>query len=297
MVEAIEADSIGWLAGHSVMSAERLTRFRAGAPGALGSYTYPRGTRAGTQLASDFITWLFAFDDLYCDGNRLGSDPVGFSAVIGDLIQVLEAPRSVSSGEFPIMRALRDLHERVAAMGSAVQRQRWVADTERYLLAKLWEAGRRQARSLPPLNSYTHMRRLGGANVACLMLTDVSLGREVPAEIMCARPMTELLQAAADLADLDNDLLSYARESGPEEEFPINGVTAAVLHGAPDLAAATRAVVEFRNARMRTLLELSEYFAEPAESAAADFSRGVCDWVSGHIGWIVKSGRYSRLPA
>jgi hypothetical protein len=67
------------------------------------------------------------------------------------------------------------------------------------------------------------MRRLGGANVACLMLTDVSLGCEVPAAVMCSPHMTELVKAAADLADLDNDLFSYARESGPDEEFPYGG--------------------------------------------------------------------------
>ncbi|MGW2663004.1 terpene synthase family protein [Nocardia tengchongensis] len=278
------------------MPEDRRTEFRSGAPAALGSYTYPRGTRAGTQLASDFITWLFAFDDLYCDANRIGSDPVEFSAVIGELIEVLEDPGRANSPELTVARALRDLDGRVAAMGSPVQRRRWADDTEKYLLAKLWEAGRRRAGSLPPLASYVHLRRLGGANVACLMLTDISLGREVPAEVMCSPPMTELVKAAADLADLDNDLLSFARESGPGEEFPINGVTAAALHGARDTTAAVDCVLRFRDARMRTLLELSARFAESPDSPAADYSRGVCDWVSGHIDWIMKSGRYSQLP-
>ncbi|WP_157535446.1 terpene synthase family protein [Nocardia inohanensis] len=291
---AIAAGSRDWLDGHEVMPADRRAGFWAGAPHELGSYTYPRGTRAGAQLATDFITWLFAFDDLYCDGNRIGSDPVEFSAVIGDLIEVLEAP--ASSPVLPVARALRDLDRRVAAAGSAVQRRRWIDDTEKYLLTKLWEAGRRQAAALPPLESYVHMRRLGGANVACLMLTDISLGCEVPGTVMCERPMTELVKAAADLADLDNDLLSYARESGPDEEFPINGVTAAVLHGARDTAAAIDRVLAFRNARMHALVELSARYAEPPGTPAAEFSRGVCDWVSGHIAWIMKSGRYSPLP-
>lgn len=297
MRESIEAASMRWLDGHGVMPADRVAAFRSGSPAELGSFTYPRGTREGTQLASDFITWLFAFDDLYCDANRIGSDPVEFSALIGDMIHVLEAPGSAASQELPVARALRDLDRRVEAMGSPVQRRRWADDTEKYLLAKLWEAGRRCAKTLPPLTSYVHMRRLGGANIACLMLTDISLGCEVPAEVMCGPHMTELVKAAADLADLDNDLLSYARESGPDEEFPINGVTSAALHGARDTAAAIGCVLEFRNARMRTLLDMSAYFAEPLGGPAADFSRGVCDWVVGHIEWIMKSGRYSRLPA
>ncbi|MFJ4656931.1 hypothetical protein ACIP5Y_37185 [Nocardia sp. NPDC088792] len=297
MMESIEADSMLWLEGHGVMPADRVAAFRSGAPGTLGSFTYPRGTREGTQLASDFITWLFAFDDLYCDANRIGSDPVEFSELIGDMIEVLEAPGSADSHELPVARALHDLDRRVEAMGSAVQWRRWADDTEKYLLAKLWEAGRRSAKSLPPLASYVHMRRLGGANVACLMLTDISLGCEVPAEVMCSPNMSELVKAAADLADLDNDLLSYARESGPDEEFPINGVTSAALHGARDTAAAIACVLEFRDDRMRTLLDMSAHFAEPLGSPAAEFSRGVCDWVVGHIEWIMKSGRYSRLPA
>ncbi|QLY29222.1 hypothetical protein H0264_28615 [Nocardia huaxiensis] len=296
MREVIEAESAGWLDGHGVVPGDRRAGFWAGAPGALGSYTYPRGTREGTQLASDFISWLFAFDDLYCDGNRIGGDPVEFSGVIGEIVQVLEEPGAAGAGELPVARALRDLYGRVAGMASPVQRRRWADDTEKYLLTKLWEAGRRRAGSLPPLESYVHLRRLGGANVACLMLTDVSLGCEVPAEVLCGPQMSELVKAAADLADLDNDLLSYARESGPDEEFPINGVTAAAQHGAGDTAAAVARVQRFRNARMRTLLELSAHFAEPADSPAADFSRGVCDWVSGHIDWIMQSGRYSRLP-
>lgn len=294
MLTRIEADSMAWLDAHDVMPPHRRAEFRSGAPATLGSYTYPRGTREGTQLATDFITWLFAFDDLYCDANRIGSDPVEFSAIIGDLVHVLEAPADRPA--LPVARALHDLHGRVEAMGSPIQRRRWADDTEKYLLTKLWEAGRRRAGSLPPLASYVHLRRLGGANVACLMLTDISLGREVPAEVMCGDRMTELVKAAADLADLDNDLLSYARESGPGEEFPINGITAAALHGTPDIAAATGRVLEFRDSRMRTLVAESARFAQLPDTPAADFSRGVCDWVSGHIAWIMKSGRYSQLP-
>ncbi|WP_330179291.1 hypothetical protein OHB26_22745 [Nocardia sp. NBC_01503] len=293
MLASIEAASLAWLDAYEVMAADLRAEFRAGSPGALGSYTYPRGTLEGTRLASDFITWLFAFDDLYCDANRIGSDPVEFSAIIGEMIEVLEAP-GAAVPELPIARALRDLHRRVREMGSPVQQRRWTDETEKYLLAKLWEAGRRRAKSLPPLDSYVHMRRLGGANVACLMLTDVSLGCEVSAEVMCGREMAELVKAAADLADLDNDLLSYARESGPGEEFPINGVAAARLHGARDIATAVESVLTYRDARMRTLLEMSAHFAELVGSPAADFSRGVCDWVGGHIEWIMKSGRYSR---
>ncbi|WP_067714820.1 terpene synthase family protein [Nocardia yamanashiensis] len=297
MRKALAADSRCWLDRFEVLPAARQTQFWAGAPAELGSYTYPRGSREGAQLATDFITWLFAFDDLYCDANRIGSDPVEFSAVIGDLIHVLEAPSAACDRELPVSRALRDLDRRVEAMGSPVQRRRWADDTERYLLAKLWEAGRRRARMLPPLDCYVHLRRLGGANVACLMLTDISLGCEVPPAVLCGQPMAELVKAAADLADLDNDLLSYARESGPDEEFPINGVTAASLHGARDTAGAIDEVLAFRNARMRTLVELSAGFADSHDGPAAEFSRGVCDWVSGHIGWIMKSGRYSPLPA
>ncbi|MFE2955076.1 terpene synthase family protein [Nocardia tengchongensis] len=233
-----------------------------------------------------------------CTATRIESAAtrVEFSAVIGELIEVLEDPGRANSPELPVARALRDLDGRVAAMGSPVQRRRWADDTEKYLLAKLWEAGRRRAGPLPPLASYVHLRRLGGANVACLMLTDISLGREVSAEVMCSPPMTELVKAAADLADLDNDLLSFARESGPGEEFPINGVTAAALHGARDTAAAVDCALRFRDSRMRALLELSVHFARSPDSPAADFSRGVCDWVSGHIDWIMKSGRYSQLP-
>jgi hypothetical protein len=293
MLDSIAAESMAWLEGHDVMPANRLAAFGVGSPAALGSYTYPRGTLSGTQLATDFITWLFAFDDLYCDANRMGSDPVEFSAVIGDLLGVLETPGSARVTELPVMRALRDLDNRVESMGTPVQRRRWVDETEKYLLTKLWEAGRRRAKSLPPLAAYVPMRRLGGANVACLMLTDISLDREVPATVMCSPPMVEFLKAAADLADLDNDVMSYARESGPDEEFPINGVTSAAQHGAPDTAAAVRCVLEFRDARMRTLLDLSAHFAEPCDSPTADFSRGVREWVSGHIEWIMKSDRYA----
>ncbi|QVI20360.1 hypothetical protein KHQ06_29895 [Nocardia tengchongensis] len=154
MRAAIESDSMAWLDGHAVLPEDRRTEFRSGAPAALGSHTYPRGTRAGTQLASDFITWLFAFDDLYCDANRIGGDPVEFSAVIGELIEVLEDPGRANSPELPVARALRDLDGRVAAMGSPVQRRRWADDTEKYLLAKLWEAGRRRpdpSRHSPPM--------------------------------------------------------------------------------------------------------------------------------------------------
>lgn len=292
MLKSIEADSINWLAAHEVMPADRLAVFQAGSPAALGSHTYPGGTREGTQLASDFITWLFAFDDLYCDANHIGGDPVGFSEVIHNIIEVLEAPKS---NELPIARALADLRKRIEAMGSPVQHRRWVDETEKYLLAKLWEAGRRQAKSLPPLPTYVTMRRLGGANIACLMLTDISLGCEVPATVMSDHHMTEMMKAAADLADLDNDLFSFARESGIDEEFPINGVASAAMHGAPDTAAAIECVLEFRNTRMQTLLNTSARFLdEQLNDPLAKFSRGVCDWVSGHIEWVMKSRRYSQ---
>lgn len=286
--------SADWLVSHG------LERTVDAAPGStahgLGPHVFPRAEREHAQLSSDFIEWLFVFDDIYCDEGRIGVDPAALASHIGGLVAILDEPATFAGSGHPIQDALRDLRLRVEESSSPSHLTWWIAETRTYLFAMLWEAGCRRAQSLPPFEEYRLLRRYTGAVPACLTFVDQCRGFELSHSELHHPDVRTVLELTTDLVDIDNDLDSYAKEMAAET-FPINGVLALRQHSGSSPADAIREMVRRRDDMMRTFLEVATRIRETMHEPAVNFLEGLQDWLSGHITWNHKSSRFTAPTA
>lgn len=92
--------SSDWLASHGL---ERTVDAAAGSTAyGLGPHVFPRAEHQHAQLSSDFIEWLFVFDDTYCDEGRIGIDPASLAPHIGSLVAIRDEPTAFPGRGHPI---------------------------------------------------------------------------------------------------------------------------------------------------------------------------------------------------
>jgi hypothetical protein len=286
--------SADWLVSHGL---ERTVDAATGSTAyGLGPHVFPRAEHQHAQLSSDFIEWLFVFDDTYCDEGRIGIDPTSLAPHIGSLAAILDEPTTFASRGHPIQDALRDLRLRMEESSSQPHLAWWIAETRTYLFAMLWEAGCRQAQSLPPFEEYRLLRRYTGAVPACLTFVDQCRGFELSHSELHHPDVKTILGLTTDLVDIDNDLDSYAKEVAAET-FPINGVIALRQNGGAAAADAIRELVRRRDEILRTFLEVATRISESMHEPAVSFLEGLQDWLSGHITWNHQSSRFTPPTA
>jgi hypothetical protein len=208
--------TIRWVEYHRLYTDEaqkqRLERVNAGLLAAL---TSPNGALEPTQISTDSLMWLFAFDDAHCDEGQLGRDPLELSRVLARLLRILEAPEVPLAPSSPYRNfelALRDLRSRIAMSATPLQVQRWIDAMRMYFMLQVWEAANRVEKSLPDLNEYAFMRIHNGAMRVSVMLLDIADGYELPALDMDRPDVRALTEATCLLVGWDNDLLSFHKE-------------------------------------------------------------------------------------
>ncbi|MEJ2856044.1 MULTISPECIES: terpene synthase family protein [unclassified Saccharothrix] len=201
-----------WISGFGLdLSPQRRDRLRGNdCPGFYGRIM-PHADTDRLQLAVDWCTVMFHFDDAHCDegppGRRLGQ----FTDLATRIVRVLEVPDTPLDGT-ALLAPVRDLARRAARWATPTQRRRCVEAHRAWFLAVLWELGHRAAASTPSLDDYAHLRQHTAAGAATLSWAEIVDGEEVPERELTAPAVRALTELAFTTAAFDDDLFSYGKE-------------------------------------------------------------------------------------
>jgi hypothetical protein len=288
---AVEVDETSFRWG------ERMGIFHLGDPqeyrrthvGRLAATTCPRGTRVGLRLLADWQTWLFAFDDGYCDESEHGFSPDALLRRAVGLLGILEGTPPEPDDPFGI--ALADLWARLVSSSEGYQRSRFASAVNAYLLAQCWEAVNRSAGVPPALTEYVYMRRHGSAVRTCTALVDVAGGFQLGAQDYDHPDVVALTDTAINVVCWANDILSYPKEL--RRSAAVHSLPAVLEHEKPQgIRAAIETVVRMHDE------EVARYVAdeEPVRAWADPSLRRYLDdlrfWMVGNQYWARQSGRY-----
>jgi hypothetical protein len=212
--EQINESTIQWSGDHHLpqddVQAERIARLR---PGILAARVVAEGEFERVALFADYHTWLFAFDDAYCDEGALGRKPGELAAFVAGLVRVAEAPACALLRGNRFAEALRDIRVRLGQVATPVQVGRWVDGVRTYLSCQVWEATNRAHGIVPTLDDYALMRMHNGAMTSSIMLLDVVGSYEVPAAEMVRQRLCALVEMTSVLVGWDNDIYSHHKET------------------------------------------------------------------------------------
>lgn len=267
--------------------------YRATHVGRLAAATCPRGTRLGLRLLADWQTWLFAFDDGYCDESEHGFRPDALLRRAVVLLGILESTPAEPDDPFGV--ALADIWTRLTACSQGFQRSRFAAAVNAYLMAQCWEAVNRAAGVPPPFVEYVYMRRHGSAVRTCTALVDVAGGFTLTAEEYDHPDVVALTNTAINVVCWANDILSYPKEL--RRSAAVHSLPAVLEREKPQgIRAAIETVVRMHDDEVARYVEHEEAVRAWAGPALRRYLDDLRFWMVGNQYWALQSGRYHSAP-
>lgn len=291
-VEETERESFAWLCASDMLpDTATAERYRESRFGHLAARTYPRVDPDMLRLVTDWCMWLFAFDDGFCESERLSHSPGLIVRALPELLRVIDDPHPPEHTDDPYARTLLELKGRIAAHARPEQLDRWCAATRDYVLAQVWEAANREADVIPTPEDYIFMRRRTGAMPPVITLIDIAGRFHLTPEQWLHPQVRELTQLCNDLVVWDNDVFSYAKERA-HDQARHNLITVLVTHRGRTPREALDEVARMHARAVARMVELDADVRTWAPPDVITYVRGLEHWVSGHIAYSLGSTRY-----
>ena len=251
----------------------------------------PRATLPGLLLNTDWQTWLFLFDDAFCDESDLGRRSVETIDLATEVLRVIERGQVPPHTTNPFLPALGDLRARLLRLATPEQFHRFVAQAVYYLLALTWEAAHRERRTLADLPEYVVMRRHSGAVFPCLALIDVINGFELPGTVWTSPEVRAVNDAAADIICWANDIMSYPREVRRSTQVLSLPQVLSRARNQP-IELALREAASMHDRRIGDYQRLEAPLLALGDVRIDRYLADIRAWISGHLAWSAETRRY-----
>ncbi|MDQ1013116.1 hypothetical protein QFZ82_007601 [Streptomyces sp. V4I23] len=289
---AIDARTAAWADQFNLGSQEWRSRLVTQDIGVFASRILPEGEEEVVALLSDFVIWLFAVDDGYCEEGDLGDKPYELAAVLHRLLRIAQNPQAPMLTDDPLAEGLRDLTLRVSRWGTALQAGRWVDTLREYFFAVVWEAEQRAANRVPTLNDYALMRLYDGATSVVQPFLEMGQGFELQPHERDSKALRAAAEMTSFITTWDNDIYSHHKESRGTGYY-LNVVR--VLMHEYDLspeAALTMAVAQ-RDRVMCLFLSLRAKLEDQGSPQMRQYLRGLSSFIRATQDWSISSLRYT----
>ncbi|MFJ2825548.1 selina-4(15),7(11)-diene synthase [Streptomyces toxytricini] len=290
--EAVEAHTAAWAEAFQVGSDELRTRLLRHSIGTFAARILPAGQEPVVALLADFVLWLFAVDDGFCEEGALGRRPGDLAGVLHRLLRVAQNPEAPMLPGDSLADGLRDLTRRVSRHGTASQSAAWCNALREYFFSVVWEASHRREGTVPSLADYTLMRLYDGATTVVYPLLEMGHGYELPMHERDQPYVRAATEMASFVITWDNDLFSHHKESrGDGYWLNVIRVLQEERDLTPDQALAT--AIEQRDRVMCLFMRLQESLVDQASPQLRTYLQGLGSFIRGSQDWGVSSHRYT----
>ncbi|MGW1005637.1 terpene synthase family protein [Streptomyces sp. NPDC002520] len=294
MAELLDEETVRWAFRHGIPDgAELRTAFQEMHPGLLVARVAPRGRERELSVFADYHSWLFAFDDAYCDLAPQES-VAEWASFLAALHRVAETGDIRALPGNPYAVALRDIGARLAETATFAQRGEWIETLRSYFSALVWERACRQDGESPQtLDEYLLLRLRNGAMQSSLALLGYVNGYSVGPEERGTPAVRALTEMAAVLVALDNDIFSHHKEaSGPGGERSLLDLLARRRPRVSSQAVLDDAV-RIRNSIMGLFVRLRDEATESASPALLSYLIDLGLWVRANLDFTMATSRYA----
>jgi hypothetical protein len=289
--EQINAHTAHWAEEFGVGNRELRRRFVHQDLGTFAARVLPEGREEVVAILGNFVWWLFAVDDGYCEEGEIGARPGELVAALSRLLRVAQNPEAPMLLGDPLAEGVRDLRRRIDRCGTVGQAARWIDTLREYFLSVVWEAHHRSRQTVPDLNDYTLMRLYDGATSVVYPLLEVGHGYELRPDERDSTPVRAAMEMASFVITWDNDLFSLHKETA-EPRYVLNAVKV-LMHTGQTLDEAVAAVVEQRNRVLALFLDLRQHLLAEASPHLRQYLHNLGTFIRGAQDWGVNSLRYA----
>ncbi|MEH2156815.1 terpene synthase family protein [Nostoc sp.] len=289
----IQKNTLQWASDYGMMTES----FKKTPSGLLASRAYPKASKETLQIAADWVTWLFLYDDEIDDAN-LGQEPDKLYILHSELLSILRG-NTPTQEDWAIAHLLANWRDRVSCYVSRDWMERYSSMVALYLEANRWEARNRKLGIVPDVENYIAMRGFSGAVYPCFALMEITDGIELPFYILQSGVGERLQRLACNIIAWSNDIFSFSRERNSND---VNNLVYAVhKHQDIDLQSAVIQVKTMHDKEVhkfeQLLFELPIYRSPQIQENFLRFIKGIQYWITANRDWSIGSTRYEQLGA
>lgn len=210
-LEAAQQASLDWLQRFGLItSPKQHARVSKAHLSTLVAGFYPNAELSELELASDYVCWAFALDDIG-DETNVGERPARLMELFEGFEQVLQGRAPSASGN-PLDRGLYDVVQRVSNFTTAEQLAEFLEGNRTYFGGMLWEANNRAHSQVPDETAYLMFRPAAGAVPSFFSLIEPLERIVLTPRIRAHQGVQNLSRLAGGIICWINDLLSYEKE-------------------------------------------------------------------------------------
>ncbi|MFD5930168.1 hypothetical protein [Streptomyces sp. NPDC060333] len=253
---------------------------------------YPEGITDRVALTARWLYWIFYVDDVRMETAVTAPKLASAIGLTSHLLRVMESPATEpTADQTGPVAALRSLMSSVQAVATPTQLHRFVEAHRKWFHAILWG----MAGPAPTgLDEFLHLRMLNAGGAASLSWSEITNGEEIPGAELHSPAMRALQESSFLMMALDNDLLSYNRESLIDGTKLNIVMVLARLNDWPPEEAVQQAVA-LRDRLTTLFLNLREQeqpkLSAPARAYVADLAYAI----RSNLDWGANSARYTAV--
>jgi len=299
-VEQVDERTIEWACSHGLASDDRAKhKLREGKFGWFGARVHPHDSFDELSLVTDWLTWLFYHDDIWCDDVAIKQrgDLRRFIAAHQRFMAILNGVTVRTERYDPLDSSLADIRRRLLEKTSADGLQHFIHSVKDYFEGNLWEVSNHTQGVIPDITTYMKMRPFAGGVNTCLEIGCIVAQIRLKPDVHEHLYVRQLTLLANNCATWINDLFSLSKEI--REGNMSNLILTVCNERQCSLQAAINTVAEMCNAEIRAFSSLLSRFSDipPLRyQRDTDLQRYIAllqRWIRGNLDWSLETRRYS----
>jgi 5-epi-alpha-selinene synthase len=290
-VDAAHEHTLAWAVAMGLVHAQgpKLERFRAARFTWLAARSYPKVRREELELISDWITFLFFYDDM-CDTQEAADrDYLARLLVAENRLIAIGYGAAIELDDTPLDRALANIRERAAELADPAWLDRLGAHIEEYIEGCRWERIIRVQGQVPSLATYSKLRLLISAVFPCFDFAGMCIdGRRTD---FADNVLVQQLEVMANnYICWVNDIYGVDKEIG--ENTTSNLVIVLAHQYGLDWDQALDRAIEMSNTELEAFLALEQQLELLADTDCREYVAALKSWMRGNLDWYSETMRY-----
>ncbi|KAI0078811.1 terpene synthase [Panus rudis PR-1116 ss-1] len=278
--EIVTRQSEEWILSEATYTERKRQVFLNVRAGVLTANCYPKADEFHLQVASDYLTWLFCFDDWSDEFDE--SDAYSFAECI---MACLRDPVNFQTDK-AAGRLTKSFFSRYLRTSGPRCAKRFIDTMDLYLKAVAQQAADRTDDNTPDLESYIALRRDTSACRPCFALHEWVADIDLPDEVAQHPLVKSMEEATNDLVSWSNDVFSYNNEQSRGDTH--NLVAVIMKHRNLDLQRAMDYAGELCHqsiARFEAARHSLPSWGDEVDRDVKTYVQGMQDWIVGSLHW------------
>ncbi|KAJ6561560.1 terpenoid synthase [Mycena vulgaris] len=292
-----QAESVAWLESFHPFSPAAQRAFNKCDFSLVSALTFPKATLYDLRSCCDLMHTFFTLDE-HTDTLDAAGAKILCDATM-DAIENPDKPRP--EGEAIIGEIARQFWKRASVNAPKACHERFVNAWRTYLDSVVQQAERRSTSYICTVDEYMAARRDNIGSDPSFAFLEISLGVDLPHEVMEHPAIVSLNRDTTDMIILANDMCSYKKEV-LSNDADYNAVTVIMVNNNTDVAGGIQWISDRHDEIVENFLAVRDdvlnhrngvpSWGKTIDAQVEKYIDGLGQWIRGHDEWNFGSGRY-----